>query len=680
MEAEVAHITEKMNNEKKQYLLLKLKLEEKGKRKLTKQKSLTKGVMDELTKKMKIARDISDYLTRALIHARQEADFKEKSAALKLKALETKDKELQDKIQEERNTLKEKVKEVNQMKLEARKAAEALQKELEKKAQEKLKKERNEMEDKLADLKGQLATSSQRQKTLMEALEQEKDEKVKAALAKQLKEERAKQEAITKKVSLFSEKLNSVKLELSLRKKAITAQQQEQAMKKMMSIKKGKKELERSQKDWQHEEAEELKEALKKIHDEYYTKIKALKEQLEKAKKEMNVYKETIAKDYENEINDELDKGKLKYEDIVAKIKAKLNKKENDFEKYKTDSANDYAKLEAEEKEKLASESNATIQSTERLVKLEVSKEKAAFKAAQAVLAQKLEKEKAAIRQKIMGIKSDIAALKSDVLVSEAKVKAKLSLAMTNRMGMKTEYENEVADTKQKKKEAEAKKKEIGISNKMALDKQSKEDSKQIETTMNKLEKLKIEGMKAEADLEAKINAAKEESKALKETLDTEKENYAAYNDGVKEWKTKQTLKHKESVAVEKSKYKEIEADYKEQAKSCEAEIKAAKKSIKVLKDKLAAELKSIKGINLTKEARTVAKGKIGDLQKDAGKKAGELATLKATRRQLCESGTPGQDIKAQCATMKTEIAAAEKVIVKINADIAKAEKAFSTF
>ena len=46
---------------------------------------------------------------------------------------------------------------------------------------------------------------------------------------------------------------------------------------------------------------------------------------------------------------------------------------------------------------------------------------------------------------------------------------------------------------------------------------------------MNKLEKIKLDSMKAEAKLQTEINSAMEEAKALKETLDNAKEKYAAY-------------------------------------------------------------------------------------------------------------------------------------------------------
>ena len=374
------------------------------------------------------------------------------------------------------------------------------------------------------------------------------------------------------------------------------------------------------------------------------------------------------------------DKGKLKYEDEISKIKAKISKKEKEFEDYKVESAAEHEKLEGEEIFRLEEESNSTIAATERSVKLEISKEKAALKAAQAVLEQKLEKEKSALKQKTMKIRSEMAALKASVLQKEAGIKAKISLAQTNRMGMKSSYEMELSETKQKKREGEAKKKEISTENKIALEKQSKEDSKEIEKTMNKLEQIKLDGLKVEAKLQAQINAAQEEAKVLKENLDNEKEKYASYNEGVVEWKTKQAVKHKESVATEKSKYKEMEADYKEQAKSCQAEITAATKSIKVLKDKLDAEIKAIKDINITKQKRTEAKGKIGELQKEVGKKSGALANAKAEKRKLCDLGTPGADILAKCATMKTEIAGAEKDIQKIQADITKLETVFNAF
>lgn len=247
-------------------------------------------------------------------------------------------------------------------------------------------------------------------------------------------------------------------------------------------------------------------------------------------------------------------------------------------------------------------------------------------------------------------------------------------------MEVKSGYETAVANTKQKKKEGESKKKEILNNNKVALDKQSKEDSKIIEASMNKLEQIKLESMKTEAKLQTEINTALDEAKVLKETLENEKEKYASYDADVKEWKAKQTAKHKEQVSAEKSKYKELEADYKEQAKSCEAEIKKAKKEIATLKDKLEAELKQIKNIEATKQKRTEAKGKMGDLQKETGKKAGELSTLKTNYRKLCEMGTPGKDTLDQCATMKKDIAAAEKDIAKIKKDISKLMEAFNAF
>eukprot|EP00829_Urostomides_striatus_P000179 TRINITY_DN1012_c0_g1_i2.p1 TRINITY_DN1012_c0_g1~~TRINITY_DN1012_c0_g1_i2.p1 ORF type:complete len:103 (+),score=65.87 TRINITY_DN1012_c0_g1_i2:64-372(+) len=65
------------------------------------QKTLTKGLMDELAKKLKVAKEISDGLKRSLKLAKEEAELKAKVAKMKLIALQTKDKELQEKLEEE---------------------------------------------------------------------------------------------------------------------------------------------------------------------------------------------------------------------------------------------------------------------------------------------------------------------------------------------------------------------------------------------------------------------------------------------------------------------------------------------------------------------------------------------------------------------------------------------------
>ena len=201
-----------------------------------------------------------------------------------------------------------------------------------------------------------------------------------------------------------------------------------------------------------------------------------------------------------------------------------------------------------------------------------------------------------------------------------------------------------------------------------------------LDFTQPTLQKIKLASLKAEAKLQTQINTVEDEVKVLKDSLTSEKEKYASYEEEVKQWKLKQAIKHKSSVSSEQDRFKSTEAEYQKEAKECQAHILEAGKEITILKDKESAQLKIISKIEITKSTRIEAKKKIGLYKVKSANVMGKLSKAKAEYTRICEMGTPGVLLFGLCAKMREEVTTFEKEIAAINQDIAKFEDSFKPF
>ena len=672
-------IKAKLLAQKKDYLMLKVRLRQKCNLQLNKQKALTKGLLLEIHNKLALSKKISADLHRALLLAKSEAALRKKAEKLKMAQLSAENKDLQDKIMAERKAIRLQIRQTKQMQVTARKEAKKLQVELEQKAQATLKKQRKIAKKKVGTLKLKLTSLAQKHVALKKALMEEKDAKVKAALLRQYKLQKVKIAFYKKQLRLKTGKILTLNLELKLRRSAVTAQQKEMAMKRVLAVKKAKVQEAKLVTAWNMEESKELELAMKKLHAEYDLKIGKLRTKLGQLRASMKQYKLTMTVRYKKETASKLDSQREAYEARIKKLRGRILKARKTLSLYKISAAKAHGKKERALRLRLSNEAAFEVNRMTMKLNLEIQKQKAALKALRSGLKADLTKEQAILNDRIMKIKAELASLKSEALRKEAVLRATLEKAMLARRELRSQLTYTKGETRSKRRNIAMKKREVERKNKHAIVEQGETDKERIAASQRHLAKIKMDALTMEAKLTARLKAAVDESKQFKHALEVQKQKYSSLNDRFSAWRSQQEKKHSQMLEKEKKKYESLHEELQAQARSCSTLLESTRTEIVQLEAKFKEAMTLLAQISDTKAKRSKARELISAAESKLHSQKIKISMATAKRAQLCDVGTPGPLLRKICEKLAQEISELQKTATHWQSDISSYEVTFSS-
>lgn len=648
----IAEVKIKLAAEKKKVIEVKKKIQLKCEQKLKKERAETKAYMSEINGKLKIIEDQAALYKKMLAEIKREAQLRAKAEKLNILLLEEKNEETRKEIEEKVKSILGKADEIKKQQVKAKLHAEAMQKELEKKAQELMEKQRQAALIKQTNLLASKKQLEDKMKAIKHAMEQAHDINIKKALENQRIEEEQKLIKFNNQIKLAKEKAKALQMDIELVKQAISQEAKEAAAKKLAMQKLQRDRMAKLRKTWKEDAKDDLESAVRKMKAFYAEKVARLQKELAQIVVEKDTFTAYSKRQYEKDEKEKLKALQIEYDAKIDKLNKALDKAKKDQTIWKLQADGAFAKEKEGVKAKAATKLSKKVQDLEKKLKKAVEDKDAAVKSFALNLKEKLAKDKANFKQQIMALKSEIASYKAEALNKEVKMRGDVAKMKAAAETLNVTLEGLIEEVNTENINFENLKNETTRRNKERLDAQVKDDKLLVAASKAKLAKIQKEYLDAKNELIKKINAANNEQKLLARELQAQQQKYKVLTAEFKALKETLSKRYKEEMSKEKEIYKELEEDYRARLKECEEEYKERMAEAKKIMEDITAKEKVIQGYKDLKEKRKKLGDTITIAEKEVAAHAKKVTDFEITRKSLCEMGTPGADTKVKCATL----------------------------
>ena len=638
------------------YLLLKLKYKKMCEAQINKEKTMVNAYMTEIAAKLKLVQDRAAEYTKSMALLKKEAMLKMIAERLKQQKMQATNDLLKKKLERKIRRVLASIVKVKEERKEAKRKAIVLQKQLELKAQDVLKKERAMALQKEEVLKKKMAECLKKMAAIRKGMKEAHNVNIRTALASQKAAEAKRLFKYRSLIKLAAAKAKSAKVELALRKKAITTEEKEAAMKRALIIKKEQKLIAQLKIKWDHDAEEDLSLTLRKLRAVFRRKIALLKKLLVEAKLEQQAFTKESRILYKRNKTLEIEKLTKIFSLKIAKLKKKIAKAQADLKAYKAKAIDDLAKKERALNKKAQAKLRKMIVTFEAQLAAEVQRQKRLLMTLKVKLKQDLIKTKAELEQKVMTIMSRIAAMKAEMLKREAALQEKLASKKAEGQELRVSLSAAKEELAQKEGKFKKTKKRVMARNKQELAKHRELDAKEIAEAKASMAKLRAFYQKKEALLSTEVEKASSEVARFSEQLKEQRKEYATLQAEFLAEKTKLQKKHDAMIAEEKKKMMETEAEMKATLESCALKTHTLQEEVAHLKVELKSKVSHIIIIKDQAAKRKALADVMTATETQLREVESKTAAAELLQTQTCSQGTPGPWLRKRCEQLRNSM------------------------
>jgi chromosome segregation ATPase len=241
-------------------------------------------------------------------------------------------------------------------------------------------------------------------------------------------------------------------------------------------------------------------------------------------------------------------------------------------------------------------------------------------------------------------------------LTKEAKLKSDIEEEKAKVETLKISLDAAKDETNTVKKQITKEKTSIENANKVALEKARKTNKLLIAKSKAKLASIEKQYADEKSEIELEIERAEAKSRKLSESISGEKKKYKNLQTSYAETKVKMLSEYTVKMGDEKSKTAKLIKETKSDIDECAATLNKALKDVTAIKKELDEKNNEIKKV----KDKEVKKNKIKILLLEAMKARAKLGMIvrnaENAKRETCELGTPGPELKLKCVAIDANL------------------------
>ena len=667
----------KVDSAKKNYLLLKLQYKKECDIKIKKEQDLATIYVKALEEKLKLVKERAKVYKCNMNIVKQEAGLKAKVEKIKLQ-MKTETNDVSRKALEESiDKLNKQILDLNKKNTDANKEANELQLEFNKKTEDYLEMQRVHSLKKEEELKKIMKEELDKKLKLKKALLAATDKNVRKALLDQKNKAKAAFDLLQTRAKILADSAKILKKEIKLRQEALSTQQKEIQLKAILIEKAEKERLAKLELKLTKKAQEDEKTSLDALNALYAKKIATLKKLLQETLMEKSGFAAKYKTQFETEKARKILEVDNEFKTKIELISDQIRKEKSLNRAYKLKAEETLEKKIKEITQKMATLTKQKVSELTKKLKAEQDKQAKALKLLLVNLKQKFITQKSNLDNKIQKIKAQIAALKAESLKNIAKLKADLAKEKTKADELKISIQQVKDEGIERAAQFEKLKNTTMTENQIKIEKREKEKKALMAKTEAILAKIRAEYASKKANLEEQITTAKKEASTLGVTLKLEKAKYKELNTKYKNTKVSMKKKHEGNLAAEQKVYKIMKSNQEFELKKCQEALKKIETEVKTIKADIKTKVAELKKLT----DKSAKRRKIGDAMlkdlKSLDEESKKIDDQEAKRKDTCEKGTPGQDLKDICDTMKKDIEKLQKSVKASQTKIDKSRKEF---